>query len=184
MRSIKANLLFVALYFIVSSAAAAETAAQPASPDYLVIQVNGIVCSFCAYGTEKNLRRLEFLDKTQYGGDGVLVNINAHTITLALQRQLPVQYAQINAAILKGGYDPIAYYAMIRGVIRAGTEEGTVAYQLVNEDNGQVYSLPSGTDLDLQPGRIVSIRTVLTPAQTASLSDGQAISLSSVERQL
>ena len=175
----KANLLLVILYSFVNSGVMADIREQPASADYLVIQVNGIVCSFCAYGTEKNLRRLDFLDRTQYGDDGVLININEHTITLALQRQVPVHYAQINAAILEGGYDPVAYYALIQGVI----SESTDGYQLVNEDNGQIYLLPNTPDLTLRPGKKVAIRTVLEPGQVRNLTDDQVIRLSSVEFQ-
>ena len=172
--------LLVFLYAFINSAVIADIAEQPASSDYLVIQVNGIVCSFCAYGTEKNLRKLDFLDRTQFGDDGVLVDINEHTITLALQRQMPVQYAQINAAILEGGYDPVAYYALIQGVV----SEGTDGLQLVNEDNGQMYLLPNPPEPTLQAGQKVAIRTILDPQQVGSLTDDQVIRLSSVEYRL
>ena len=176
----KTKLLLVILYACISHGVIADITEQPASSDYLVIQVNGIVCSFCAYGTEKNLRRLDFLDRTQYGDDGVLVDINEHTITLALQRQMPVRYAQINAAILEGGYDPVAYYAMIQGVVSDGTD----GYQLVNEDNGQIYLLPNTPKPTLQAGQNVVIRTILDPQQVGSLTGEQIIRLSSVEYQL
>ncbi|PCI54461.1 MAG: hypothetical protein COB36_09850 [Alphaproteobacteria bacterium] len=176
----KKKSLLIFLFTFINSAVIADIAEQPTSSEYLVVQVNGIVCSFCAYGTEKNLRKLDFLDSTQFGNDGVLVDINAHTITLALQRQKPVQYAQINAAILNGGYDPIAYYALIQGVIR----ESADGYQLVNEDNGQIYILPNTLDLTSQSGHEVAIRTVLDPSQAGSVTGEQVIRLSTIELQL
>lgn len=174
-----AKTLGFALCLSLSSGLMADTGGQPASSEYLVIQVNGIVCSFCAYGTEKNLSTLEFLDKTQYGKDGVLVDINEHRITLALQPHLPVHYAQINAAILKGGYDPVAYYAAVQGVVN----ESAGGYQLVNEANGQIYSLPVNPEVAALSGKNVSIRTVLDPEQVASIVHGQVIRLTSIELQ-
>ncbi len=40
-----------------------------------VVQVSGIVCSFCAYGAEKPLSKLDCLDKEEFG-DGVLIDID------------------------------------------------------------------------------------------------------------
>ena len=62
---------------LVSAETPEGTASVKVRPNQAVIQVNGIVCSFCAYGTEKNLRRLTFLDKSQFGDDGVMAQHRA-----------------------------------------------------------------------------------------------------------
>jgi hypothetical protein len=107
-----------------------------------VIQVKGVVCSFCAYGTEKNLSKLNFLDKSQYEGDGVLLDIHTHRITLALDGSQTVDYVAINTAIVKGGYDPVIYYTRLHGKVR----EVNGQYLLTCSNNGQVYVL-QGQDL-------------------------------------
>ena len=174
------KLLLSALFLLFSSGAVAEAEGEFTSPGHLAIQVNGIVCSFCAYGTEKNLARLDFLDKTQFGKDGVLVDIKAHRITLALQKDKPVRYEMINAAILKGGYDPVAYYASIKGVVRQSTE----GFQLLNEDNGQIYSLPDHPDMAGLAGQTIVIQTELNPQQAGQIIPNQVIHLTSIEHSL
>ena len=71
-----------------------------------LVQVKGIVCSFCAYGTEKNLAKLPFLDSAKYG-NGVLMDIHTNRITLAARPDQQFDVAGIYNAILKGGYDPV-----------------------------------------------------------------------------
>ncbi len=63
----------------------------PNDPHQLIVQVNGIVCSFCAFGTEKKLSKLDFLDKSRFG-DGVLADITSHQVTLALNPEASVKY--------------------------------------------------------------------------------------------
>ena len=70
-------------------------------PGQVIVQVKGVVCSFCAYGTEKNLSQLKFLDKAQFG-DGVLMDIHANRITLALDPHQPLDLKGIYQAIKKG----------------------------------------------------------------------------------
>ncbi len=178
MKSVK--LLLTALFLLPGSGAMAEVEGEFTSPGHLGIQVNGIVCSFCAYGTEKNLARLDFLDKTQFGKDGVLVDIKAHRITLALQKDKPVRYEMINAAILKGGYDPVAYYASIKGVVRKSNE----GFQLLNEDNGQIYALPQDPDMAEFSGETVVIYTELNPEQAGQITPDTVIRLTSIAHSL
>jgi hypothetical protein len=85
----------------------------PVEPNQAVVQVNGIVCSFCAYGTEKNLSKLNFLDKSQFGDDGVLIDIQSHRVTLALQPDQEFDFGQVYSAIKKGGYDPVSFYVNV-----------------------------------------------------------------------
>jgi len=113
-----------------------------------VIQVKGVVCSFCAYGTEKNLAKLSFLNPSYFDGDGVLLDINTHRITLALNPKKKVDYSAINQAILDGGYDPIKVYVRAHG--------------FVSRDYGQTYLTCS------ESGQVYRLEGSLIPSASAS----------------
>lgn len=95
-------------------AQAAGAAGPSPEAHQAVIQVNGLVCSFCAHGVEKSLSKLEGLDRDQFG-DGVLVEIEKQRVTLALEPGAPLELAQIRERILKGGYDPVRFHLRVRG---------------------------------------------------------------------
>ena len=69
----------------------------------VVVRVRGIVCSFCAYGLEKNLARVGHLDKSLYG-DGVLVDIQKGLVTLALD---PEPLYDMRSALLEMTPTPV-----------------------------------------------------------------------------
>ena len=106
-------------------------------PNQAIVQVNGIVCSFCAYGTEKNLSKLSFLDKSQFGDDGVLIDIHSHRVTLALQPKQEFDFGQVYSAIKKGGYDPVSFYVNVLGQVQKDGDR----YLLTSSDNGQVFEI-------------------------------------------
>jgi len=114
-----------------------NTAEILAEPNQAVVQVNGIVCSFCAYGTEKNLSKLRFLNDAQFGGDGVLVDIQLHRITLALQPDQELDLAQVYNAIKKGGYDPVSFHVNVHGQVQKDGDR----YFLTSPDSGQVFEI-------------------------------------------
>lgn len=114
-----------------------NTAEIVAEPNQAIVQVHGIVCSFCAYGTEKNLSKLTFLDDTQFGGDGVLIDIQSHRITLALQPNQVFDLAQVYDAIKKGGYDPVSFYVNVHGHVQKDGDR----YLLISPDSGQVFEI-------------------------------------------
>ena len=39
------------------------------------IKVDGLVCSFCAYGLETRVSELHFVETNSFGGDGVMVDL-------------------------------------------------------------------------------------------------------------
>ena len=81
------------------------------------ITVKGVVCSFCAYGTEKNLARLDFVDPSFYGGDGVHIDLEQATITLALRSDQEINFDHIQRAITKGGYVPVVAHLHLAGIV-------------------------------------------------------------------
>lgn len=106
-------------------------------PGQLLVQVEGVVCSFCAYGTEKNLARLEFVNPKFFGGDGVLLNLKKASITLAVQEDKKINFENIVKAIKKGGYVPITVYLKLVGPVVK--QDGDLFIE--NQWNGQRFRL-------------------------------------------
>lgn len=134
-----------------------------------VVQVNGIVCSFCAYGTEKNLSKLDFLDRTQFGDDGVLIDIQTHRIILAIQPGRETDVGKIYNAIKKGGYDPIAFYLSLNGKISKDGER----FVLTSAESGQEFEL-IGHNRGLVEVKVDAIG-LLDAALIPSIKSGQPI---------
>lgn len=142
-------------------------------PNQAVVQVNGIVCSFCAYGTEKNLSKLNFLDKSKFGDDGVLIDIESHRITLALQPDQMMDLAEVYSAIKKGGYDPVAFYVNVHGQIQKDGDR----YLLISPDSGQVFEI-IGSDVGrLVDQGLVDVRGQVDAERVSALEAGQPIPL-------
>ena len=85
-------------------------------PGQAVVEVHGVVCSFCAYGIEKKVSKLPFLDTEQFS-KGVFTDIEAHQVTLALAPEVPVDLAAIVTAITDAGYEPIAIHLRLSGTV-------------------------------------------------------------------
>lgn len=160
------------LMSVLAGAAYASEAGEGAivPPHQAVVQVKGVVCSFCAYGTEKNLSKLQFLDSAQFG-NGVLMDIHANRITLALTPGKPVDLKGIHEAIVKGGYDPVRVHLRLRGTLERHGDR----YLLTVSETGQVFELtPRG--LEPLPERgVVEIQAHLEADQIPLLAEGQPI---------
>jgi len=111
-------------------------------PNEAIMQVQGIVCSFCAYGVQKNLSKLDFIDTSKYN-DGVLIDINAHLVTLAIKPTKKINIRKIIQNILEGGYEPIKLYLHLNGKI----EKENNKYVFTMISNGQKFNL-KGNNLD------------------------------------
>ena len=139
-------------------------------PHRVLVQVRGIVCSFCAWGAEKSLAQLDGLDRTAFG-NGVLVNIHTHRITIAMGpgNQIPIH--EIYRRIKKAGYDPVIVYARISGTLEAGEE----SLLLRDTESGQVFSIMDGNVEDLAPGDRVDIQVHVDGHTIPSLSESRPI---------
>ena len=167
------SLFIVTLFWAAGSHAADTMEPLELKDNQTVIQVKGVVCSFCAFGTEKNLSKLSFLNKSQYGGDGVLLDINTHRITLALDNSKTVDYPAINNAIVKGGYDPVVFFARVQGKV-SKVSDRTI---LTCSNNGQVYEL-KGQDLEaLGQFSTVFVEGEITVESVTKLTEGQPVTL-------
>jgi hypothetical protein len=168
-------LTLVIFLFLLSTFTSAESAnlSTPVAiqPNQAVIQVKGVVCSFCAYGAEKNLSKLTFLDKSQFGNDGVLVDINTHRITLALQPSKQIGLIEIYEAIKKGGYDPVKVYLSVHGQV---SKEGN-KYLLASSTNKQVFVLHGKHAEKLVGKGLVQVNGFLNVANVLDIKPGQPI---------
>ena len=141
------------------------------APYQAIIQVNGIVCSFCAYGTEKNLSKLSFLDDSQFGDDGVLIDIQSHRITLALQPDQEIDLAQVYNAIKKGGYDPVSFYVNVHGQVRKDGDR----YLLISPDSGQAFEIIGDDAARLVDRGLINVRGQVDVGRVADIELGQPI---------
>jgi len=83
------------------------------------IQVKGVVCSFCAFGAQKNLSKLDFLDPSEFN-KGVMVDIKNQQITLAIAKDKHINLVEVYDSIKKGGYEPEIVYLRVIGNIEKG----------------------------------------------------------------
>jgi len=110
--------LFLTTFIFLSSSVYADHGKHNVVLDanQVKIQVNGVVCSFCAFGAQKNLSKLKFLDRSEFK-KGVLVDIKNQQITLAIAEDKYVNWIEVYDSIKKGGYEPVMFYMPIEGRI-------------------------------------------------------------------
>ena len=161
----------LALMSVVGLAAAGEVAGGVSVERHqAVVQVKGIVCSFCAYGTEKNLAKLSFVDASQYG-NGVLMDIHTHRITLAVQPDQKIDVAGVYNAILKGGYDPVTIYLGLHGEV---TKDGD-RYLIACPENDQVFEVTGEAVAELVGRGAVDIQAQADAEAMMSANPDQAL---------
>jgi len=139
--------------------------------DEIVVQVDGIVCSFCANGMENNLSELKFIDSSRFG-DGILVDINTHRTTLALTKDKQPDLLGIYQAITKGGYDLKKVYFHLQGTL----EQTDGNYTLKDQYTGKRYILQAVPE-DAAVGKAVTIKAHLDAKVLATLKPEQTISI-------
>ncbi len=180
--------IVAAMVVLATNAASADPAHDPASsgeqspaavdgavgvePHRAVVQVHGVVCSFCAYGAEKSLSKLDALDRSQFG-NGVLMDIEAHSITLALApgKKLPIR--DIYKRIKKAGYDPITVYVRVSGTI----EKNGGKLFLRNSDNGQLFSITGGALERLDEGKTVDVQAHFDALTIPTVNESEPLEL-------
>ena len=74
--------------------------------DDYVVEVYGLVCSFCAQGVTKKVSKLPFVDQTRFT-KGVKVEIEDQKVTISVKDGARLDIDSLFDAIRSGGYDPI-----------------------------------------------------------------------------
>jgi copper chaperone CopZ len=101
------------------------------------IKVKGVVCSFCAYGIEKKISKLDFLDKTKFDSDGVKIDIKQQIVSVAIKKDKKANLQNILTAIVKGGYEVVEFYLNISGEIKKSQDK----YILTSSDKSRSVEL-------------------------------------------
>lgn len=102
----------------VITAARADDPIVVESPARMVIEVKGIVCSFCAHGARKNLARVDFLDRSVFK-KGLLMQTEQGRIIAALKRGKAINLKKVHKAVEKGGYEVLAVHLHLSGMLEA-----------------------------------------------------------------
>tara|TARA_A100001015_G_C14974869_1_gene706791 strand:- start:1219 stop:1647 length:429 start_codon:yes stop_codon:yes gene_type:complete len=88
-------------------------------PNEAILVVHGVVCSFCSFGIQKKLSKLDFVDTTKFNKKGSKVNIETQRVTVAIKQGSKADINVIFDEIKSGGYKPIkAYVANSKGEIK------------------------------------------------------------------
>ncbi len=74
--------------------------------DDYVVNVNGLVCEFCAIGVTKKVSKLAFIDNSKYT-KGVKVEIEDQMVTIAVKEDSELDKEALFSAIEAGGYNPV-----------------------------------------------------------------------------
>lgn len=69
------------------------------------IDVDGIVCEFCALGVKKKVSKLDFVDRSKFD-DGVKVEVEVQKVTVAVKENMSPDKDKLFAAIESAGYNP------------------------------------------------------------------------------
>ena len=78
----------------------------PALAKNYVVNVHGIVCEFCSFGVARNVKKLPFIDGSQYK-DGVKVKIENQMVFVAVRDDATLDKDALFDAIESGGYKPV-----------------------------------------------------------------------------
>ncbi len=160
--------IFMAAMLLAATAAVADDRPVVLEENQTVVQVNGVVCSFCAYGAEKALSTLDCLDKAEFG-DGVLIDIETHRITLALRPGEKIPFRDIYQRITKAGYDPITFYVRSEGSLERSGER----LLLRDAKSGQVFSIVGGEMAGLADH--VSVQAHLAASRIPELGESDVV---------
>ena len=149
---------------VASSNESEHASVREIQANHLVIDVNGVVCSFCAYGLEKALGKLSSIDASMYG-NGVLVDIESQRVSLALLGERAIDFADIFERIKDAGYDPVRFYFNLVGT--AAQADGKWVVTGTNPEQRFTISNGSGS---VQRGKFIS--TVYVDASVAKVAVG------------
>ena len=168
----KISLILTAFMFLGSTSQAVEVKA----PSQFVVEVKGIVCSFCAYGAKKNLSRVDFLDRSKFN-KGLLMETEKGAITAAIAPGKKIDIAKIYKAIKKGGYEILSIHFNLVGTLKKRDD----AVTLTHEYNGQEFTLVDEAGKSWDPkdylGKEVSVQAMIPEPGITKGAFSKAISV-------
>ncbi len=117
----------------------------PTNENIITLVIQGLVCSFCAYATEKQIKKYDFVDKAKFGGDGVEILPEKGLARVALLEKKAVSFSKFFKATKTAGYKLKKIYLYKKGYIQK-TKEGL---SLVSGYAKQKFLLQSKKELHL-----------------------------------
>ncbi len=75
----------------------------------LVFSVSGLVCSFCSFGLQKGLSKLDWIDKSKHD-KGVFADINNQYVMVGIKPNLDKNINDAISIIKSSGYEVYDYY--------------------------------------------------------------------------
>ncbi|MFP6583582.1 MAG: hypothetical protein VCD00_13650 [Candidatus Hydrogenedentota bacterium] len=112
------------------------------------------------------------MDNTIFG-DGVLVDINAHRITIALKPGERIPVRAVYTRIKKGGYDPVTMHLRVKGRVAKVGE----TIRITSADSGQYFVLLGTKVADLVNMENVDLQVRLDAKKISTLGDDEMISV-------
>jgi len=80
----------------------------------IILEINGLVCSFCAMGLNEVLSSLIFVDKDKYK-DGVFIDTNYQYVIISIITGTKINVKEISQKISDAGYELKIIYMKIAG---------------------------------------------------------------------
>ena len=77
--------------------------------DEVVLEVRGLVCSFCAMGLQGGLSSLKYIDKKKYN-NGVFVDVEYQYAVIAEKSNQDIDIDEAITMITKSGYEVLSVY--------------------------------------------------------------------------
>ena len=77
--------------------------------DEVVLEVRGLVCSFCAVGLQGGLSSLKYVDKKKYN-NGVFVDVEYQYAVIAEKSDQDIDIDEAITMITKSGYEVLSVY--------------------------------------------------------------------------
>lgn len=162
--------IFFTAILLSTNLALAEPSPVVLEEHQTIIQVNGVVCSFCAYGAEKALSKIDGLDKSEFG-DGVLVDVKTHRITLAMQAGAKIPFQQIYQRIKSAGYDPITVHVRSKGKL----ERSGDTLLLRDSESGQAFLLQDAAKAGITDQTSVVVQAHFDASQIPDLGESEPV---------
>jgi copper chaperone CopZ len=127
----------------------------PTHNPIIKVKVDGIVCSFCAYGVEKKLSKLPFVETNAFGGDGVLVDLKNGFVSVTLKDAKQVNFREIVKVITKGGYVAKEIHFKLNGTVQKKGRHRVIQdsefpyHFILKESNGKLEKNSVGNSIDV-----------------------------------
>jgi len=142
-------------------------------PNEVVLETLGIVCSFCAYGTERNLKKLEFVNTSSKEGKAIHTEIETGRISLPVFSDQPIDLGRMASSIEKAGYELTGIHLNLSGLLRKEDDR----YFLKQPDSGQTFELQGEVLNELESEASIQVQAHVNPEQISLLKKGQAYQL-------